>query len=508
MRCEAAPRKTPEALECEYSSRKWCSTSHAESQAHAVGELDLLEGVLDEPLLAVVAPRAGDLVLVEDPEAHGREPSPARLQRGVRPVRLAAPLPPPVPRSPHVPLRPVPAPGRAGRPVVRARRAPPRRPATDGPGALSHFDLARKDCVGTARNTTSKVWFTVADGVLSDVYFPTNDNTNVETLQYIVTDGSTFTDLQTRDTTYTVKATDDRALTCRVTTTAKSGRYKIVTDYTTDPSRPTVLIRSKFVALKGGLSDYRLYVRHDPTLNGNGGGGTGNGGADDGALATAGGHTLLVGIGHRHADQRGQPRLRDARLLGARRQPRLRPGDQRLRRPAQRRPRAARRRPRALDAPRRRRARQRRAGGARAARPRRRASRSRSATATPRPAPSPRASARSRTASTTPAATTSAAGTPTTTSSSSRGGPTASRRGHWSDILDEYYLSANYVKAAEDKTFPGAVAAALTSPWGQAVSAGDPTTPTSAPTARSSPATSTRRGRRSSSPATAARRTT
>ena len=30
------------------------------------------------------------------------------------------------------------------------------------------------------------------------------------------------------------------------------------------------------------------------------------------------------------------------------------------------------------------------------------------------------------------------------------------------------------MKAAEDKTFPGAVAASLTSPWGQAVSAGDP----------------------------------
>ena len=179
-----------------------------------------------------------------------------------------------------------------------APAAPAATPANDGPGALSHFDLARKDCVGTARNTTSKVWFTVANGVLSDVYFPTNDNTNVETLQYLVTDGSSFTDLQTRDTTYTVQATDDRALTCRVTTTAKSGRYKIVTDYTTDPSRPTVLIRSKFVALKGRLSDYRLYVRHDPTLNGNGGGGsatTENGGADDGALASAGGHTLLVG---------------------------------------------------------------------------------------------------------------------------------------------------------------------------------------------------------------------
>ena len=51
----------------------------------------------------------------------------------------------------------------------------------------------------------SKVWFTVADGVLSDVYFPTNDNTEYETLQYVVTDGATFTDLQTRDMTYTVR---------------------------------------------------------------------------------------------------------------------------------------------------------------------------------------------------------------------------------------------------------------------------------------------------------------
>src|SRR6478672_9533960 len=115
--------------------------------------------------------------------------------------------------------------------------------APGAPGALSHFDLARKDCVGTARNTRSKVWFTVADGVLSDVYYPTNDNTNNETLQYVVTDGSTFTDLQSRDMTYTVSAPDDRSLSCRVTATeAKGGRYEIVTDYLTDPDRNTVLM--------------------------------------------------------------------------------------------------------------------------------------------------------------------------------------------------------------------------------------------------------------------------
>jgi len=55
--------------------------------------------------------------------------------------------------------------------------------APGGPGAVSHFDLARKDCVGTAANRSSKVWFTVAGGMLSDVYSPTVDNTNVETMQ-------------------------------------------------------------------------------------------------------------------------------------------------------------------------------------------------------------------------------------------------------------------------------------------------------------------------------------
>ena len=41
--------------------------------------------------------------------------------------------------------------------------------------------------------------------------------------------------------------------------------------------------------------DYKLYVRFDPNLNGNGGGGAGNGGADSGSIATGDGHTLLVG---------------------------------------------------------------------------------------------------------------------------------------------------------------------------------------------------------------------
>src|SRR5262249_13965259 len=119
-----------------------------------------------------------------------------------------------------------------------AQAAPPPR----APGALSHFDLARKDCVGTARHTTSRVWVTVAHGVLSDVYEPNVDTTNVETMQFIVTDGATFTDLQSRNMTYSVDA-DPTGMVCTVTSKARN--YTLTTTYSTDPARDTVLVKTR-----------------------------------------------------------------------------------------------------------------------------------------------------------------------------------------------------------------------------------------------------------------------
>ncbi len=148
-----------------------------------------------------------------------------------------------------------------------------------GPGAPSYFDNARKDCVGTAEGG-SKVWYTVADGVLSDVYEPTIDNTNVATLQYVVTDGSSFTDLQTRDLTYTVAA-DPTGMVCTVTATSAKHHYQLVTTYLTDPARDTVLMRTQ---LRGNTRDLHVYARLDAHINGNGGGGSQNGGADTGTV--------------------------------------------------------------------------------------------------------------------------------------------------------------------------------------------------------------------------------
>ncbi len=155
--------------------------------------------------------------------------------------------------------------------------------APGSPGSTSYFDLARKDCVGTARNTTSRVWFTVADGVLSDTYWPNVDATNVHTLQYVVTDGSTFTDLQTRDMTYRV-IPDPTGMSCTIVASSAAHHYSIKTTYIADPARNAVLMRTRF---RGPSAD-QVYVRLDPLAGGTGGGGT--------TATNAGGNTAsLVG---------------------------------------------------------------------------------------------------------------------------------------------------------------------------------------------------------------------
>jgi len=168
--------------------------------------------------------------------------------------------------------------------------------APGAPGAPSYFNLARKDCVGTAAAQGSKVWYTVADGVLSDVYEPTIDNTNVSTLQYIVTDGSTFSDLQARDMTYTVTA-DSTGMACTVTSIDTKHGFRLITTYITDPARDTVLMQTSLKNLPGSgtnTSRLRLYARLDAHVNGNGGGGSENAGANSGVVDTSTGASVPV----------------------------------------------------------------------------------------------------------------------------------------------------------------------------------------------------------------------
>ena len=151
--------------------------------------------------------------------------------------------------------------------------------APGGPGAQSYLDLARKDCFGTARNTTSKVWYSVADGVLSDTFSPTIENSNVSTLQYIVTDGHSFSDLQQRNMTYRVSSPDPSGMVCEVTSTDAAHHFKLVTDYLTDPARSSVIIHTTLEpdgVAGSALNRLKVYVRYDATIDNTGGGGPSN----------------------------------------------------------------------------------------------------------------------------------------------------------------------------------------------------------------------------------------
>jgi glucoamylase len=342
--------------------------------------------------------------------------------------------------------------------------------APDGPGALSHFGLARKDCLGTARNTTSKVWYTVANGVLSDVYYPTVDNTNVETLQYVVTDGSTFTDLQTRDMTYSVEAEPFAGgMACEVTARAKSGKYRIETDYVTDPDRNTVLMR---VELKPKHAGYRLYVRFDPTVNGNGGGGQGNGGADRATIDESTGHPVLVSfdpVTETNAANRDYAQPVFAALDGAFTEATSgfvgAPSDGLAQLDA-----AHELTTTYADA----------LGGNVVQTARVGLTRGRAVLALGFGASQEEAvgtAEDSLAAGFTRAWLKYAHGWWLYDRSLAKPRTEKLRglRGKDKERLeDEYYLSANVIKASEDKTFPGAIVASLASPWGQAVSAGDP----------------------------------
>ena len=160
--------------------------------------------------------------------------------------------------------------------------------APGGPGTQAYLDSSRKDCFGTAQGTASKVWFTVADGVLSDVYSPTIENSDNGTLQYIVTNGSTFSDLQQRDMTYSVSSPDPSGMVCQVTSTDTRRSFQLVTDYITDPARDSVVMQTRLLPLHGNwasLAGLKVYARWDATIDNTGGGGSSNAGANSATIA-------------------------------------------------------------------------------------------------------------------------------------------------------------------------------------------------------------------------------
>src|SRR5678815_687757 len=108
-------------------------------------------------------------------------------------------------------------------------------------GDDAHWATAAKNGFGTSNTIASKVWFTLADGVMTEVFYPTLDVPNVETLQFQVATGTKIEN-EINDTVHRLELPNPSSLTFRQINRARSGAYTITKTYITDPRDNVVLI--------------------------------------------------------------------------------------------------------------------------------------------------------------------------------------------------------------------------------------------------------------------------
>jgi glucoamylase len=143
--------------------------------------------------------------------------------------------------------------------------------APGAPGSDAHWPSAAKNGFGTANTLASKVWFTLNNGVMTEVYYPRLDVPNVQSLQLLIVsaDGKRV-ETEADDTAHRVEVLDPQALLFRQINTAKSGAYTVTKTYVTDTQRSSILIDVSFRWNLANLFEGAVYVYYDPSLNNSG----------------------------------------------------------------------------------------------------------------------------------------------------------------------------------------------------------------------------------------------
>ncbi len=143
--------------------------------------------------------------------------------------------------------------------------------APGAPGAEPRWSRSAKDGIGTAYNTASRLWFTLSQGIITELYYPTVDTPNTRDLQFLIADGETFCHEEKADLRHEVEIADRDALVYRQTNTDPGGRYRLVKHVLADPHASVLLIHTRVeifdASLRGKL---RLYALVTPHLGGRG----------------------------------------------------------------------------------------------------------------------------------------------------------------------------------------------------------------------------------------------
>ena len=80
------------------------------------------------------------------------------------------------------------------------------------PGIEPRWTHSNKAGVGTAYFASSHLWFTIWDGIVTEVYYPTVDQPQLRDLQYLVTDGKSFFQEEKRDLIVKMERISENAL--------------------------------------------------------------------------------------------------------------------------------------------------------------------------------------------------------------------------------------------------------------------------------------------------------
>jgi glucoamylase len=134
------------------------------------------------------------------------------------------------------------------------------------PGIEPRWTHSNKDGAGTAYSASSHLWFTIWNGIVTEVYYPTVDRPQIRDLQFLITDGKTFFHEEKRDLTVHVERISDHALSYRCTNADPDGRYTIVKEMIGDPHLPCLLMRTRITAKESaflaGLKIFALCAPH------------------------------------------------------------------------------------------------------------------------------------------------------------------------------------------------------------------------------------------------------
>ncbi len=138
------------------------------------------------------------------------------------------------------------------------------RRAKGGPGEQPHWTSGAKTLVGTAQTTQSRIWYTVNEGVLAEIYFPDVDQANTRVVRFLITGPDGFFSDEVWDADHHVSWLEDGVPGCRIETQCKRGRYTLSKEIVTDPLRDVLLLRVRFSPTNE--EDLKLYLSVDAHL--------------------------------------------------------------------------------------------------------------------------------------------------------------------------------------------------------------------------------------------------